>query len=297
MTTANLARPDGISCRPPQLGNTLFAALRGLRVVCHLLYGMLLVSLFPLLKKPTQQRIVKYWSRKLLDILHVGLATQGSFHPALAQGTLLLANHISWLDAVAMNAVLPAYFVAKSEVGDWPLLGRIFHGIHTLFIKRDLKMDIARVNRQLASLLAQGERVAFFPQGTTTDGTRLCHFHSSLLQGAIDIEAAVCPVTIRYHDGAGKTNSDAVFVGDMTFIQSLWNILCSPALHVTLVYLPALASAGKNRRMLAAEVQAAIHRALTRLSSNQSHPVHESAITATLRDAILPVTRAHFMHS
>ena len=297
MTTANPAMPDGVFCRPPQLRNTLHAAWRGFRVACHISYGMLLVSIFPLLKKSTQQHIVKYWSRKLLDILHVGLETQGYYHPVTAQGTLLVANHISWLDAVAMNAVLPAYFVAKSEVGNWLFLGWIFRGIHTLFIKRDMRLDTARINHQVAGMLGRGEYVAVFPEGTTTDGTQLGHFHSSLLQAPVDGGAAICPVAIRYHDDTGQINFDAAFVGDITFIQSLWKILCSPALHVTLVYLPPLPSTGKNRRMLASEAQLAIHTALAKLSYSHFRPASDSTIALTWRDAILPVTRAYFINS
>lgn len=296
MSTANPIVPDGIFYRPPQLRNTLIAFVRGLRVASHVLCGLLLVSLFPLLKKSTQHHIVKYWSRKLLDILHVGLETQGYYPAAAVRGSLLVANHVSWLDAVALNAVLPAYFVAKSEVSDWPLLGRIFHGIHTLFIRRDIKMDTLRVNRQIAQLLAQGERIALFPQGTTIHGAQLGHFHSSLLQGAVAMEAAICPVAIRYHDGMGKANHDAAFVGDMTFIQSLWKVLCSPAMHVMLMYLPALSSTGKNRRTLAVEAQSAIYHALARLSRNRSYfyPAPDRSVITTWHDAVLPVTRAHF---
>lgn len=293
MSTANPIVPDGIFYRPPQLRNTLIASVRGLRVASHVLCGLLLVSLFPLLKKSTQQLIVKYWSRKLLDILHVGLETQGDYSAAAVRGSLLVANHVSWVDAVALNAVLPAYFVAKSEVSDWPLLGRIFHGIHTLFIKRNIKMDTLRVNRQIAQLLAQGERVALFPQGTTIHGAQLGHFHSSLLQGAVEIQATISPVAIRYHDGKGQANHDAAFIGDMTFIQSLWKILCSPALHVTLMYLPALSSEGKNRRVLATEAQSTIYHALARLSCNHSYPAPDSTVVATWRDVVLPITRAH----
>lgn len=297
MSTANPVVSDEIFYRLPQLRITLIAAVRGMRVVSHLLYGLLLVSLFPLLKKPTQQHIVKYWSRKLLDILHVGLETQGCYHPPTARGSLLVANHVSWLDAVALNAVLPAYFVAKSEVSDWPLLGWIFRGIHTLFIKRDLKMDTLRVNQQIAKLLAQGARVALFPQGTTTDGAQLGHFHSSLLQGAIAMEAEICPVAIRYHDGVGQANRDAAFIGDMTFIQSLWKILCSPALHVTLMYLPTLTSAGKNRRALAAEAQSTIYQALVPFACNHAYPAPNNTVITTWYDAVLPVTHAHFINS
>ena len=140
--------PTSHSCetpyQAPQLTSTPTACFRGVRIALHIIYGMLLAGAIPLLNKSTQQHIVQYWSRKFLDLLHVGLETYGCYHHATAQGRLIVANHISWLDAVSMNAVLPAYFVAKSEVGDWPFLGWIFHRINTLFIKRDIRQETAR---------------------------------------------------------------------------------------------------------------------------------------------------------
>jgi 1-acyl-sn-glycerol-3-phosphate acyltransferase len=273
-----IMNPTSHSCetpyQAPQLISTSTACFRGVRIALHIIYGMLLAGAIPLLNKSTQQHIVQYWSRKFLDLLHVGLETYGCYHHVTAQGHLIVANHISWLDAVSMNAVLPAYFVAKSEVGDWPLLGWIFHRINTLFIKRDIRQETARINCQIKGILEQGDRIAVFPEGTTSDGTQLGHFHSSLLQGPVEIGSSICPVAIRYHDGTGKANSDAAFVDDMTFIESLWKIVCSPSLHVTLVYLPAIPCTGKNRRMLASEAREAIHTCLAHLSSGHaSHTI------------------------
>lgn len=294
MTSAN---PTSLDTQTPRhtrsLATVLSASFRGTRVALHIFYGMLLCSIYPLLNKPTQEHIVKRWSRALLDVLHVGLETHGSYLPATTRGIMLVANHISWLDAVALNAVAPARFVAKSEVGDWLLLGWIFHRINTLFIQRDIRRDTARVNKLVAALLERGERIALFPEGTTTDGSQTGHFHSSLLQGPVDIKVSICPVAIRYHNGTGMANNDAVFVGDMTFVQSLWTILCSPSLHITLVYLPLLSSADKNRRMLATEAQTIIHKALVDISSGHPCYTPDSSLSRTWHDAFLPIKPAY----
>ncbi|MBI3901660.1 MAG: 1-acyl-sn-glycerol-3-phosphate acyltransferase [Nitrosomonadales bacterium] len=253
--------------------NVLVACLRGMWVACHIIYGMLLAGFYPALNAPTQRCILKHWSHGLLNILRVGLETHGShFHHGAGQGRLFVANHISWLDAVALNAAAPACFVAKAELADWPLLGWMCRRTGTLFIRRDLRRDAAHINERITAALQQEKCIAVFPEGTTTDGTHPGHFHSSLLQGALDAGAAIQPVAIRYHDGSGEHNGDAAYVGDMTFIQSLWKILCSPCLHATLVYLPHLPQAGKSRRILAAQAQGAVHTALSMLSTE--HAVH-----------------------
>jgi len=203
-------------------------------------------------------------------ILNVQFATNGNYHPADLRGSLLVSNHISWLDVIALNAATPATFVAKSEVRNWPLLGWLCVRVGTLFIKRETARDTVRVNRMISSMLLRGECIALFPEGTSSDSGLPGHFHSSLLQSCVDTKSSLYPVGIRYHDKTGKSNNDAAFVGDMSFIQSLWAILSSPSLHVTLYYLPALAGAESSRRSLAAEAQGLIHMTLVNFSPNHS---------------------------
>ena len=145
----------------------------------------------------------------------------------------------------------------------------------TVFIERDIRRDTVRINRQVGEMLGEGEQVVLFPEGTSTDGTQLRHFHSSLFQSAIDCKAAIQPVALRYHDGSGKHCDDAAFIGDMNFFQSLHKVLSSPSLHITLALLAPLACEGKNRRILAAETQAAVGAALER------HTVNAAAIEAS----------------
>lgn len=261
--------------RPPV--STLRASLRGARVACHIAYGLLLACIYRVLSRHTQLRIVRHWARTLLDILNVGMETHGIQTPASTREGLFVANHISWLDVVAMNAALPSFFVAKSEVGKWPLVGWMCRRIDTLFIRRDMRRDTTRISFALADLLEQGERVSVFPEGTTTDGTQVKHFHSSLLQSAVEIEAPVFPLTIRYHDGKGNANLDAAFTGDMGFVQSLWKVLRSPSLHITLVYLPLLDSTGKTRRVLAAEAHEDIQQTLLLLAKNSFQAMPDAA--------------------
>lgn len=250
----------------PRQAGVLRALLRGARVACHLLYALLIALVYPMLKLQSRQFILQHWSRALLRILHVHLEISGQIPLHCKQGALLVANHISWLDVYALNAVQPSSFVAKSEVRSWPLLGLLCRRAQTIFIERSLRRDTLRANGLLSERLAQGECVALFPEGTTTDGSQMRHFHSSLLQCAIDRECAVYPVAIRYHDGSGRLCKDAAFIGDMTFLRSLGNILFSHTLHVTLVFLPAISSTQKSRRLLATEAHAAIRTTLNDLA-------------------------------
>jgi len=238
------------------------ALFRTARLICHLAYGSSLAMIYPLFGLSARQAILKRWSAELLEILHVRLEIFR--HPAclLEQGAFMAANHISWLDIFSINAVKPSCFIAKSEVNDWPLIGMLCRRTRTIFIERDIRRDTVRINHQVGVMLGEDECIVLFPEGTSTDGTQVRHFHSSLFQSAVDRKAAIQPVAIRYHDETGRHCSDAAFIGDMNFLQSLRQVLLSPSLHVTMILPAPLACAGKNRRILAAEAQTAVSLAL-----------------------------------
>src|SRR5947199_5895908 len=86
---------------------------------------------------------------------------------------LIVANHISWLDIFVLNTLQPARFIAKSEMRAWPLFGRLMAGVGTLFIERDRRRHTHHINRHAADALAQGDVLAVFPEGATSDGTRV----------------------------------------------------------------------------------------------------------------------------
>lgn len=242
--------------------NLLIVCWRALRLLLHLCYAFILAGLYPLLDTSARLQVLQRWSRNLLYILGIKLHVSGDAVSPTGRGGLIVANHISWLDIVALNALQPSRFIAKSEVGDWPLLGKLSHRIGTLFIRRDMRRDTARINQAVREILQQGEHVVLFPEGNSTTGNRPVHFHSSLLQGALGANVPILPIAVQYHDAQGRTTDTAAFVGDMSFVQSMWKILRCPRLHVTLIRMPAIECTGHNRRELAREAQASINSAL-----------------------------------
>ncbi len=249
----------------PQSPVTLaLAGFRAMRFALHLLYGAMLAIVFPSLNIRYQKRILRRWSAELLDIFNVRTSTNGPvFLQNITRG-MIVANHISWLDVIVLNAALPLRFVSKSEVRHWPVIGWLCAQAQTLFIERGKRSDTARTNLQIAESLQQGHCMAIFPEGTTTDGSHVRHFHSSLLQPAIDARTLIYPVAIRYHDKNNRPNLDAAYIDDTTFVASLWKILCSRDLHVRLTSTPVLDShQAENRRTLALEA----HQRITHILS------------------------------
>lgn len=216
----------------------------------HLLHGMAVIRLrFPWLDAPARQRRIQWWSAKLVRLAGVELRSSGTPRPG---PTLLLANHVSWLDIAVIHAVAPrARFVSKADVLKWPLLGWLIAGAGTLFIERERKRDALRVLHQVAESLQAGDMVAVFPEGTTGNGRDLLPFHANLLQAAIGTGAPVQGVVLRYND-AGHHYSPAVeFLGDTTLLQTVWRVLSSSGLRVDVDLLLPQGARHADRRALA----------------------------------------------
>ena len=242
----------------------ILASLRLTRLTVHIFGAFALASVYPTLSPSAQRRVMRWWSIGLLNLLNVRHVTSGQ--PALAgdAACLFVANHISWLDIFAVNVTTPARFVAKSEVSHWPVLGWLVQRSGTLFVRRTVRSDAVRVNALVTSLLKQGSAIALFPQGTSTTPEQSVHFHAPLLQSAIAASAQIQPVAIFYHDRQGVRHDATAFVGDTTFMQSLWKIVCTPDIRVTVTYLPSIDASGQDRRALAVQAQQAVNAALAR---------------------------------
>ena len=197
--------------------------------------------------------------RLMLGTLGVRLTIRGASHPRAAR--LLVANHVSWLDILALGAVEPLCFSAKREVGSWPVIGPLAHVLDTIFVDRTRRMSIPRVNRAMAARLSTGRSVLLFPEGTTRDGVALGPFktsHLACLRVLGETPSGspgpgVQPVLVAYSDPR------AAWIGDATLLPHLWSVLSGPALRCTLVFGdPAAVAAGFDRKALGRSLRAAI---------------------------------------
>lgn len=218
--------------------------------------------LFPLIEPARRSLVVRRWSCELLAILGVRLQVSGARPAGAGTPRMLVANHVSWLDILAISAVLPARFVAKSEVRDWPLLGWMGERAGTFFIRRARRRDTARISEDLAQAMRDGDPVAVFPEATTSDGGRVLKFHSSLLQAAVLEEAALHPVAIRYARRDGTGCEEAAYEGGRSLWRSLALVTAQPGIRAELEFLPPLQCRGRHRRELAQAARELITRSL-----------------------------------
>ena len=228
----------------------MLALWRLAAAVGHGLYGVgLVLAWLPWLSPSRRHDTIARWASGLLARLGLRLQMQGSFRPG---AKLVVANHVSWLDIMAVHAGCPqARFVSKAEVRHWPLVSRLVDAAGTLYLERERRRDAMRVVHQMAEALQQGDTVAVFPEGTTGRGPHLLPFHGNLLQAAIATGTPVQPVVLRYADAESAFSPSAEFVGDTSLAQSLWRLARGRGLTVHVTVLPSQDSAHADRRALA----------------------------------------------
>ena len=236
----------------------LRAGWRLLRLLLHALWGLWLVAWrFPRLSPDEQQARVQAWSLGLLACAGITLRVQG--RPARNGPALLVANHHSWLDIPVLHAARYCRFISKSDVQDWPIVGTLATAAGTLYIRRESRRDALRMVTSMRDALLAGEVLAVFPEGQTGDGRALLPFHANLLQAALDAGAPVQPVGLRFLDGIGGATSDAPsFVGDESFLGSVWRTLKAPGITAVVHFGAPERALGRDRRAWSQALHAAV---------------------------------------
>ena len=265
-------------------GLRLIAPITIAAALVHVALGVLYALLtFSWIGRRRRDSAIMTWSRILLLI--IGVRPQSFGEPPRpgrtldadeSSGSLLLANHTSWLEVFSIAAVVPARFVSKSEIARWPLFGWLAIAVGTVFVERGRRHAVARANQAVAERLRSGQLIAVFPEGTTTDGSRLLPFHANLVQPALDIQAPIRPVGLRFTQ-RGAVSQAAMYIDDMNVMQSLWRIVTAPHLTVELHWLPPI-DPPRGRHEAARSARAAIAQALQLSLEEQEVPGEVGAV-------------------
>jgi 1-acyl-sn-glycerol-3-phosphate acyltransferase len=235
------------------LGGVLLGGLAGMLV----LLAAAAPGAGPRLRARLRAGVVGRWARGVLAALGVRLTVRGA---PPRRAALVVANHISWLDVVALLAVVPAArLVAKAEVRDWPLIGGLARASGALFVDRSRPRALPTLVRRAARALADGAVVAGFPEGTTWCGPAAGPFRPALFQAALDAGARVVPVALTYRVG-GAPSTAAAFLGRDTLWDSVRRVAGARGLVVGVDLTAALhPAAGTDRRALARVAETAVH--------------------------------------
>jgi 1-acyl-sn-glycerol-3-phosphate acyltransferase len=138
----------------------------------------------------------------------------------------LVSNHLSYVDIAALRATVKGVFVAKVEVRDWFLAGRIVRDMGVVFIDRKNRRDIPRAGAEIVRKLNEGEGVIVFPEGTSTKGEDILPFNSSFLEFAAKIDLPVSYASISYRTPEGEPPASKVVCWweDISFMAHLFRL-------------------------------------------------------------------------
>jgi 1-acyl-sn-glycerol-3-phosphate acyltransferase len=221
---------------------------------------------------PLRRRIPVLFHRMVCAILGVRVRVIGRKLPE--HPLLIVANHTSWLDISVITAVAPVVFVAKQEVGGWPLIGLLARLQRSVFVDRSRRHSTARVNAEIARRLAEGDPVVLFGEGTSSDGNRVLPFRSALIGSARDALAEaehtgrvwIQPLAIAYTGLRGlplcrRDRPRVAWYGDLTMGPHLVGIARHGAIDATVIWCdPVAFDAQSDRKTITRLVEVEVRR-------------------------------------
>lgn len=238
--------------------NMLRGAIRFVAAMVFVVACILMVLFYLQWVRPEKKvGFLRTWCRALLRIVGIDLKIEGKVYD---QHCLIVANHVSFMDIFGLNVVKPGRFIAKSEIANWPIFGRIAKGVDTLFIERKNRRSILTVNQQITDALSRKQTIMLFPEGRTSAGTTLLPLRSNLMEPAVMSATPIQPIVLLYREH-GLPTTKASYT-DISLFACLWNIVSSDGLTLTIKVLPLIDPTGKDRREVAVEVSAMMSEAM-----------------------------------
>ncbi len=215
---------------PPIRAIRLFIAL----ITCYLSFFLLTLKRLDPISPRDRACWMHHSCRRVAHAMRFSLDLAG---PVPASG-LVVSNHLGYLDILAFAAATPCFFVSRHDLLAWPIFGELARFGGTIFVNRDLRSAVDSTSQRIAAILQSGLPVVLFPEGTSTDGSRLLPFHSSLIEPAIRANAPVTAAAIGYHS-ASYPESSFCYYGNVRFLPHLLNLLFVPPAHLLLRFDPA----------------------------------------------------------
>jgi len=192
-------------------------------------------------------------SRRHLKIFGYSANVSGD----IPKAGILISNHLSYLDILAISSVTPAVFVSKSEVRSWPLFGWFAAIGGTVFVERARRTHVGEVNREIETALAAGALVVIFAEGTSTNGETILPFRTSLLEPAAQGKHPISVSWLHYELTDGNAAQEVCYWGDHTFFPHLINLLGKKGVHATLRF-GKFQQTTDDRKVLAVQLHEAV---------------------------------------
>jgi 1-acyl-sn-glycerol-3-phosphate acyltransferase len=228
--------------------------VRAWRLACAFHYLLVILIIVPIIfhpiarKAPKRRQFASLLYRRFYNALNIKLIIEGT---PTQETALWVCNHISWLDILLLAGNNTVDFIAKTEVGDWPLIGYIVKRAGTLLIERDNKFQAYRALPKLQERIKKGVPVLIFPEGTTSNGSTTLAFKPMFYQAAVRENILIQPISLQYFDMSGKITESVAFINDDDISTSLKRILDQPKITAIIQFLPVVSAANHHRKQLA----------------------------------------------
>jgi len=147
---------------------------------------------------------------------------------------LVVCNHLGYTDIIALGSVCPGVFVAKKDVERWPLMGLLTRMAGTIYVDRERRARVGDGLARIRKALASGTPVVVFPEGTSSDGSSVLPFKTSLMD--VTRDALVTPAAIRYRMVEGCVGREIAYWGDMAFVPHVLNLLSRGGFQCTISF-------------------------------------------------------------
>jgi 1-acyl-sn-glycerol-3-phosphate acyltransferase len=201
-------------------------------------YGWALTASFVLRPWPgprvrQQGAAYRFWCRALCRIF--GVRVRSSGRPP-GPPFFLVSNHLSYVDILVLGTELPCVFVAKAEIDRWPLFGALCRSVNTIFIDRRAKRELPKVIAEIEGMLAAGQGVVIFPEGTSSAGCEVMPFRSPLLELPAKMGYPVHQATLAYRvpEGEVPVHLSVTWWGEMPLGAHLREFLRLPRVEASL---------------------------------------------------------------
>ena len=211
-------------------------------------------------RRENRRRTMRRWCAGVCRALAVQVEVRGD--PPRAPG-LLVCNHLGYLDIPVLGAQADTIFVSKSEVADWPVIGRLATLGGTIYVERAAKRTLPAVNDSIRAALARGDGVVVFPEGTSSPGMEVLPFRPSLLAAAEELGLEVHAAGLRYvtAEGDPPASESVCWWGDMDFVPHVLGLLRLRGIRATVSFAP-LPVRGGSRKELAQSLRLAVSDAI-----------------------------------
>ena len=222
-------------------------------VLVHLPLVMLVLGL-PLARwrlasgEPLGHRLTRAWQGGLMRVFGFRLRRLGT---PVEGAAMFVANHVSWVDILALHSQRMMGFVAKYEISRWPLVGWMAARGETIFHRRGSQESLGGVMEEMQARLRAGRSVGVFPEGRTRGGDEVGPFHARIFGAAVETGAPVQPVALRYGRN-GDAQTVVAFAPGEHFVGNFLRLFGEPGRTGDVIFLePIDPAASGSRRAIA----------------------------------------------